>query len=562
LPSPSVLLRELELLRARFGDGFATRKLELLQALEAARMPSARAVARLHEAACFLRAYPDDARVLAAVERLLARFAARPDLRRHRARLEDSGIAGTDTFFPFFAPTASWLARRWGERLTIDWPSFDTKSRLEELLPLLVTWSETPALDEVELGLRRWIERLKGPNETDAAFLVRRVEALEASEPVREHLWHDLAPTLRLAPGPVTPSRTRAKLPGLPVHFRRGPLRRERPDLWRELRRPPRSIRSVPPAEGRRIIDLAREAMVARARDLDAFAYGDPRDVRLADCGEGLVFACIGLVPERRLLLEAVYGFLTLKNGLPIGYVLTSALNRSSEIAYNVFDTWRGGEAAWIYGRVLATTRALFGSEVFTVYPYQLGHGNEEGLRSGAWWFYQKLGLRPRDPGALRLMDRELARMRRDPRHRSSRATLKRLAEHNVFLERGRPRGDVIGAFPLGAIGLAASAHLAERFGSDRERGERVLADEAARRLGAGSWRGLSRGERLAWRRWAPLVAVLPGLETWSAAERRALAAVVRAKGGRRESDFVRRFDAHAALRASLTGLASQERNH
>jgi hypothetical protein len=42
----------------------------------------------------------------------------------------------------------------------------------------------------------------------------------------------------------------------------------------------------------------------------------------------------------------------------------------------------------------------------------------------------------------------------------------------------------------------------------------------------------------------------------WSPAERRALVRVVRAKGGRRESDFVRAFDAHAKLRHALLALA------
>jgi hypothetical protein len=92
--------------------------------------------------------------------------------------------------------------------------------------------------------------------------------------------------------------------------------------------------------------------MVTRARDLDAFSYADPRDVRLVDCGDGLVFACVGVRPERRLLLESVYAFLTLKNGVPIGYVLSSALYGSAEIAYNVFETWRGAEAGRVYGRV------------------------------------------------------------------------------------------------------------------------------------------------------------------------------------------------------------------
>src|SRR5439155_1423871 len=83
----------------------------------------------------------------------------------------------------------------------------------------------------------------------------------------------------------------------------------------------------------------------------------------------------------------------------------------SSEIAYNVFETYRGAEAGHIYGRALAMTAHLFDSDTFTIYPYQLGDENEEGLKSGAWWFYWKLGFRPKDRDVLRLARRELARM-------------------------------------------------------------------------------------------------------------------------------------------------------
>ena len=185
--------------------------------------------------------------------------------------------------------------------------------------------------------------------------------------------------------------------------------------------------------------------MVTRSRDLDAFIHGDPRDVRLIDCGDGLEFAAIGVVPERRLMLESVYGFLTLRNGVPIGYVLTSALFGSSEIAYNVFDTWRGGEAGHVYGRVLAMTRAVFGSRDFTIFPYQLGgDGNSEGIKSGAWWFYQKLGFRPRDPAVLALMERELARMAKRPAHRSTPGDAEdaRRGEHVLVLRPAPGRRD------------------------------------------------------------------------------------------------------------------------
>src|SRR5204863_161360 len=155
--------------------------------------------------------------------------------------------------------------------------------------------------------------------------------------------YGELGLELDLRPGPGTPSRSRAHLAGRPVRFQTAPLQRERPDLGQAVEFRAREL-PVFEAAGARIIALAREAMVLRHRDLDAFAHGDPRDVRLYDCGGGLEFAVIGVIPERRLLLEAVYAYLTLQNGVPIGYVLTSGLFGSSEIAYNVFDTWRGGE--------------------------------------------------------------------------------------------------------------------------------------------------------------------------------------------------------------------------
>ena len=372
----------------------------------------------------------------------------------------------------------------------------------------------------------------------------------------REIFFEELDLPFALAPSAVTPSRSRALLSRPKTHFQTQPLDRRRPDLKQELKRAA-AVAVCSEAEGRRLVTLAREAMVLRHRDLDAFAYGDPRDVRLFDCGDGLEIAVIGMKPERRLMLEAVYGYLTLKNGVPIGYVLTSALFGSSEIAYNVFDTWRGGEAAQVYGRVLGVTRQLYGSDTFTIYPYQLGGGgNTEGLESGSWWFYQKLGFRAREPEVLAVMARELKQMRRDRSHRTPIRTLAEIAEHNVYWSAGRDRDDIIGVFPIGNIGLRITDYLAARFGADRERGQRTCADEAARLCGVRGWRKWAAGERLAWLRWSPLMLILPGVANWTAAEKKALAAVARAKGGLRESDYADRLDAHVKLRAALRRLA------
>lgn len=149
--------------------------------------------------------------------------------------------------------------------------------------------------------------------------------------------------------------------------------------------------------------------------------------------------------------------------------------------------------------------------------------------------------------------------MQRNPRHRSSIATLNELSSANMYLYLGKPRADVRGRISLGNIGSRISRYLADRFGAERERGVRTCAEEAARLLGVRSFGRFSAGQRLWWQRWSPLIMALPGVARWSAANRRALADVVRAKGGRRESEFVSRFDGHRRLRSAVLALARDD---
>jgi hypothetical protein len=147
--------------------------------------------------------------------------------------------------------------------------------------------------------------------------------------------------------------------------------------------------------------------------------------------------------------------------------------------------------------------------------------------------------------------------MARDPGYRTPVSTLERIVPHPVYLQvhpRGRPA--LVEKLNLSRIGLAVTASVTSRFGADRERAARTCADEAASLLGERAWRRLPPGERIAWERWGPLVAVLPGVTSWPEPDRRALAAVIRAKGGRCESEFVRLFDAHGRLRAAIVALS------
>jgi hypothetical protein len=537
-------LRALIRIRGTFGPGHAERKLALLRALD---RPLARPseLLELHETLCFLRAYPDDDRVLARVERMLSSFERRRDLIRHRGALADSGIAGTTIRYRFFWPMARWIAERWPDRLHLE--ESEAIDRVRQALPLLVTYAEAQALKRTEAETGALLERLRG-RDTDAVFLLKRMESMPGDDFTREALHDGIDSEYRLDPGPGGPSRTRAHHPTGPIVHQTGPMSRERPDLTKELARPPIEVRDVSLDEGRALIDLACEAMVTRSRDLEVFLYGNPRDVRLVIDRDGLAFAVIGFLPERRLLARAGYGLLTLKNGVPIGYVQADALFGSAEIAFNTFDTYRGGESAHVFGRMLAAVKHLFGASSFSIEPYQLGHENEEGLESGAWWFYQKLGFRPADPQIQKLAGRELRRMSKDPGHRSDRATLERLASRHLFF-RMNPRRQPIEA-ELVRLGWAI-AKRRDRFGPS-------VVREAAARLRIRSWNARTAEERIAIARWSPILLVLPGIERWTEKERHDAAAVVRAKGGTRESRYVQLFDAHAKLARAVANAASR----
>ena len=544
-------LAQLEKIRASYGERTAQTKLDLLRRLDATRLVAAAQVARLHEVLCFLRTYPDDQRVHSKVTRMLAAFDRRADLRQFREELADSGIAGTTIRYRFFWSTALWLARRWPARLRIERDDEDAAARLDKALPLVLPQIATEWYNAGTVPALPAIDRLRGP-QTDAAYLITHLARMPGDGFTREAFADALDLPFVLSPGRGTPSRTLAHFPSAPVAYQQGPLRRHRPDLREAAKVRPKAVKMLSPEEGATLIELARSSMVTRARDLAAFEYADPHDVRMIDDGDGLAFGLCGVIPERRYLLPALYGALTLKNGVPIGYVQLEVIGRFAAVSFNTFETWRGAEAAHVFSRLLAIVRHVFGAASLSIEPYQLGQDNAEGIETGAWWFYYKLGFRPKASVARRLVSKELVRLRDNPLYRSPEATLLKLAEWHLYFELDGARSH--GLPPIQEVLRRGILALAEDGGG--EKAEQACEQAALARTDLKSLDGFTAGERLAWKRWAPIVASMPEVMRWSPAERRALGDVVRAKGARRETTFVEQFAKHPKLARALFGAA------
>ena len=560
VPQRARAIRRLAKLRETFGPDAAAEREQLLRACGRASCRSGKELRSLHETLCFARAYPDNQAVLDLVQDLLDRWERRADLHALGKAVQDLGMAGVANAYPFFWPTARWLAERWPGALHVDWDNLEDADGVASLLQLLMPRAESPALEELPLTARQWVRHLKRDDEGDGTFLVRRFAEANMDERWREEVFDSLDVPFVLAPARGTPSRTTSFIAGLPLCWQTHARSTARPHLKREIERPPKRMRHVNHKHGAELVNAARVAMLTRERDLEQIAYASADDAWILEDEDGLCFVALGKVPERRFVLESTYVYLVVKNGVPVGYLQGSGLGGWAEINYNIFPPWRGRDAAALYARSLAVIHAFQHVSTFIVDPYQLGADNEEAIESGAWWFYYKLGFRPRGRETRVLALREQDRVTKRASYRSSPSTLRELALSPMVLQLyDQPR------FPYGGVGLVglhASHRLSERGGGLRSEGLASTSEEAAALLGGkrDAREGLRGHERDAFTEWSAIVVSLPGVSHWSPAQRRGLLDVIKARGGRTERAYVEALQNAPWVVDALAALAKGKR--
>ena len=533
-PKATRTLGTLERISRRYGPGLPRQKLALLGFLARARLLTAGQLRRLHELLCFLDAYPDDRRIRGRARRMLRDFSHRPDLQRHRDSLAGSGIAGTDTPYRFFWPTAQWISQQWPGALVLD---RDDEEAIREILAALPPLLQ-PAQSEWLIGQHQTdlgpFDRLVPRGMTDADFLISLIAGMSGDDVSREAFGDRLDLSYVLRAGPDTPQRTTARFERVDVHFRMPACSPDIPTCGPRRRAATAILRCA--ADALAVIRLARISMITRERDIAAFQFANPGDVFLVDDGRGLAFAMMGMRPARRASLPATYTALTLKNGVPIGYIQVEVLGRHGALSFNTFEAFRGAEAAQVLARFIAAARQLFGCTDFSVEPYQLGAGNEEGIESGAWWFYQRLGFRPRAGLARRIAARELARRAANAATAAPLTTLRELARWHLFysLEPGRRA-----VLPRIHHWLAAATDATRRYGQRGPAARRDAATvDALARLGRTEGAAPCVVATRDAARWAALILALTAQGRWNAGDRRLLLRLILAKTGGSERGF------------------------
>jgi hypothetical protein len=396
-------------------------------------------------------------------------------------------------------------------------------------------------------------------------WLVRQFQRLpgfpkETAEKEKAALYDSLEIMVRWDMSRSRASRTLSRKPVGDYYFHREPLiQRRQVSLAQEFARPRLPIKVLPSRDAEKTLDLVKEATGVRYRELYGTANADPAWVVQANPGRGVEIYFWGLPPEKRLPLRAYLAGFTVKNGVPINYVECISLFDWTEIGFNTFPAYRDGETAWIYAQHLRLLRQLHGSNAISVYPYQIGDGNEEAIGSGAFWFYRKMGFRSMDPALEKLAQAEEKKVQANARYRTSAATLRRLSKANVVYELSEADRGAWDRFSTRNIGLAVQRRMARDFGGDAEAMRRAAVAQLGQELELNPQKIKPR-EQSALTDFAAVLSLVSDLPRWSLEDKAVLRAIIAAKSARTELHYQQLLVRHERLRRAILQIGQRAR--
>jgi len=455
--SAAKTLDSLDELKNQFTSDTAQRILRLLHQLSRKKINDTDSLVRYHEILLFLRAYPQSSAIVRAVENELRRFAERISVLEDSSPLERpevSGIAGTSVTDTFSFYIVRWLLQQHAAQVALDWEWFEDENRLAATWPRFMPLLEEDTFVEANIPYREWLAAAR-KDRPELAWLMDRFDELPKSDKERAELYDSQQLYVRWTPG-FNASRTGMRLPGRRLFYHRSPLiQRREVDFAKSLVQPV-TLKKVSERQGQRALDMAREASTIRYRELYGFTHGDPKHVYHSDLGRGVELFLMGLPPNKRLPLRVYHAAMIYKNEVPIGYFEGLSLFERMESGFNLYYTFRDGETAWLYARTLNVMHQFTGVTAFSLDPYQIGHENEEGIESGAFWFYRKLGFRPTSKDVLELTLKEEEKIRTRKGYRTRASTLRKLAASSMIFELDSKRRGDWDNFQMRKIGFKA----------------------------------------------------------------------------------------------------------
>jgi hypothetical protein len=419
----------------RFDEAGIEQKMNALRVLSMTPLVPKTDLATYAEVLLFLIAYPFDTDQLTLAERELKRVTRflKGFSIAEKSLFENSGLPFTHTVTRFSHDALQWLLAH--PHCTVKLHTFEeATTSLNEVLALTL-----PSLErsETTIGYNNWelMDGLQVAKSQRLSFLVNELSKLNHLPHMKDYLFDRLEVFVQVVPKVESFSKAFNRLAHTKTYFTRSLLKKfdGREILDQPLPPPVRhSLRERDAA-----IRVVKNSMAITARETDPTTFMEEGSFRVYTLDRGISIAIYGMIPSRQLPLESYVGFTAFKNGLPAAYGGAWVFGERASFGMNVFETFRGGESAYMMMQLLRVYKAVFGVQYVEIEPNQFGLDNPEGIASGAFWFYYRQGFRPEDTSIRLKAKTEFGKMQNRKGYRSGEATLMQFTQSSLVLALG-----------------------------------------------------------------------------------------------------------------------------
>lgn len=423
-----------------FSDEGTAKKLRALNQCALVEPRNPKLIIQYHNALLFLLSYAESESVVLLAQKEIQRIESFVSTKSQlKEVLSGSGVTATDTVGAYSLTLIKCLLKKFPHAISIH--SFEDKApHPKEVLKFILPEAEFALLDDEKLNALNWLKKASGFNDKAKIlnWLINTFEFFNADGLIKDHLFESLKLYVQIKTLDNTFSKSFGHLKIDQRYYHSEGLLKKFDEVELINRKLPNETK-LSALQKADIITAARVALCLLNRETDPITYCEEQNLKYYKLERGLSIALFSIDSERRLPLESYIGFMMFKNGYPMAYGGAWLFGKRSLIGINIFESFRGGESAFVFAQLLRCYRMAFGAAYFEVEPYQFGKNNPEGIRSGAFWFYYRFGFKPCNKKLYELALKEHLKITNTKGYRTSAPTLKQFTGANMFVHFDSP---------------------------------------------------------------------------------------------------------------------------
>ncbi len=381
-----------------------------------------------------MMAYPGSKNLLEAAQKTLSIVSRQLEKNNSlQQKLSGTGFLYTAVECNFSYAKTQYLIQEFPRQVSIHSASSGIETQ-KAILKLLLPPVEYSKIHEGGKDLKTRITTFHtNKNTTDLEWLIQLIEQSGLDEQTQALIYNQLGIFIQWNVSHEKDSVGFLRGTLLPTYFHTKPIEKK-VELHEIIRQKLPVPVKLTIKEKQQLIHSAKMTLAYLYRETEPFTNANVDDITLFHLDKGISIALFGSTVNKRYSLESYIGYLVLKNNIPASYGGGWIFGERSQFGINILESFRGGESGLIICELLRVYHQYFGATRFVVKPYQFGLHNAEAIKTGAFWFYYKLGFRPENETLKKLALEEEKQKLIDPSYKSEASTLRKYTKSNLAL--------------------------------------------------------------------------------------------------------------------------------